>query len=97
MTIDYDRDQLSYALANALKERDEARHEIEGWRNKWDCAVTMGAKAENERDEALHKLEICMAANSDVARIARERDEAIAQNAKLRDIADGAIKLGQSQ
>jgi hypothetical protein len=25
MTIDYDRDQLSYALANALRERDEAR------------------------------------------------------------------------
>jgi hypothetical protein len=28
MTIDYDRDQLSYALANALKERDEAREQI---------------------------------------------------------------------
>tara|TARA_R110000868_G_scaffold382554_1_gene649171 strand:- start:39 stop:221 length:183 start_codon:yes stop_codon:yes gene_type:complete len=25
MIIDYDKDQLSYALANALKERDEAR------------------------------------------------------------------------
>jgi hypothetical protein len=34
------------------RERDEARHEIEGWRNKWDCAVTMGARAEIERDEA---------------------------------------------
>jgi len=29
-----------------------------------------------ERDEARHKLELCMAANSDVARIAKERDEA---------------------
>jgi hypothetical protein len=26
--IDYDKDQLSYALANALKERDEAREEV---------------------------------------------------------------------
>ena len=28
MRIDYDKDQLSYALANALKERDEAREEV---------------------------------------------------------------------
>jgi hypothetical protein len=28
MTIDYDRDQLSYALANALRERDEAREQV---------------------------------------------------------------------
>jgi hypothetical protein len=79
MTIDYDRDQLSYALANALKERDEAREafviatdqmviaqgkvreankerdearkEIEGWKNKWECAVEMAARAENECEE----------------------------------------------
>jgi hypothetical protein len=25
MRVDYDKDQLAYALANALKERDEAR------------------------------------------------------------------------
>jgi len=29
MRIDYDKDQLSYALANALKERDEAREMVE--------------------------------------------------------------------
>jgi hypothetical protein len=34
------------------RERDEARHEIEGWRNKWECAVEMAARAEVERDEA---------------------------------------------
>jgi hypothetical protein len=33
-------------------------------------------KLERERDEARHKLELCMAANSDVARIAKERDKA---------------------
>ena len=44
-----------------------------------------------ERNEALHKLELCMAANSDVARIARERDEAQKQTAKLISIAERAI------
>jgi hypothetical protein len=34
------------------RERDEARHEIKGWRNKWGCAVEMAARAEVERDEA---------------------------------------------
>jgi len=34
MTINYDRDQLSYALANALKERDEARDAL-------DCLLTV--------------------------------------------------------
>jgi hypothetical protein len=29
MIIDYDKDQLSYALANALKERDEAREKYD--------------------------------------------------------------------
>jgi hypothetical protein len=28
MRVDYDKDQLSYALANALKERDEAREAL---------------------------------------------------------------------
>jgi len=27
MVIDYDKDQLSYALANALKERDDAQRD----------------------------------------------------------------------
>jgi hypothetical protein len=30
------------------RERDEARHEIQGWKNKFDCAVDMAARAENE-------------------------------------------------
>jgi hypothetical protein len=28
MRVDYDKDQLAYALANALKERDEAREAL---------------------------------------------------------------------
>jgi hypothetical protein len=38
------------------RERDEARHEIEGWRNKWECAVEMAARAENERDDLRDRL-----------------------------------------
>ena len=34
------------------RERDEARAAIEGWENKWKCAVEMAALAEVERDEA---------------------------------------------
>lgn len=56
MRIDYDKDQLAYALANALKERDEAREAILGWENKWRCAVDMAARAELERDDAFNKL-----------------------------------------
>jgi hypothetical protein len=39
------------------RERDEARHEIEGWSNKWECAVEMAARAEIERDEARYESE----------------------------------------
>jgi len=38
------------------KERDDARHEIEGWKNKFNCAVDMGARAENESDEQARLL-----------------------------------------
>jgi hypothetical protein len=37
--------------------RDSCRdHEIEGWKNKWECAVEMAARAENERDEVREKI-----------------------------------------
>jgi hypothetical protein len=38
-------------LMDVTNERDKARHEIEGWKNKWECAVDMAARAENQRDE----------------------------------------------
>jgi hypothetical protein len=49
-------------------------------------------KVERERDNARHKLDLCMAANSDVARIAKERDDARGHIAELRYIADTAIE-----
>lgn len=65
-----------------LKERNEAirqRNETnESSKYAVDCAI-------RERDEARHKLELCMAANSDVARIAKERDEARAELEMWRD------------
>lgn len=45
------------ALCRKLeRERDEARHEIEGWRNKWECAVEMAARAEIELDDLRGRL-----------------------------------------
>jgi len=35
----------------AIRERDDAQNEILGWKNKWDCAIEMGARAENALDE----------------------------------------------
>jgi hypothetical protein len=64
----------------------------DNWYDRIDSIENHSKRFVRERDEAQHKLEICMAANSDVARIAKERDEARAQNAKLRDIAERAIK-----
>lgn len=34
----------------------DLRNEIEGWKNKWTCAVEMAAKAENERDTLKKEL-----------------------------------------
>ena len=50
----YKNDHRPNLIEHARKlerERDEARNEIIGWRNKWDCAIEMGARAECERDE----------------------------------------------
>jgi len=52
----------------------------------WDGPVVdLCRRLERERDEARHKLELCMAANSDVARIAKERDEARTELEMWRD------------
>jgi hypothetical protein len=59
MKVDYDKDQLAYALANALKERDEARElhrkalsEREATEKEVDAMLERSLKAERERDEA---------------------------------------------
>jgi hypothetical protein len=60
------------------------------------CACEVeGEFADGFRDEARHKLELCMAANSDVARIAKERNEALDQVKELIYIAERAIALAE--
>jgi hypothetical protein len=45
--------QRPLLIEDFKRERDEARNNIEGWENKWRCAVDMAARAELERDDAL--------------------------------------------
>ena len=49
MRVDYDKDQLAYALANALKERDEAREKAERYRIEANSMMM-------QRDEARESL-----------------------------------------
>ena len=56
MRIDYDKDQLAYALANALKERDEARTDLEFRRGLYKVQEQYLETARRERDEAREAL-----------------------------------------
>jgi hypothetical protein len=56
----------------------------DNWYDRLDRLEVDAKRFVRERDEARHKLELCMAANSDVARIAKERDEARDQLIHLR-------------
>jgi uncharacterized coiled-coil DUF342 family protein len=60
-------------IAQLRRERDKARHEIEGLKNKWNAAVEMAARAENERDEARAGRQ---AYKQLAVKHAQERDEA---------------------
>jgi hypothetical protein len=86
-----DLQDITDELNNLLHERDEARELLAKSLVRGDLALEETKKSkeallwsdiqdkralQRERDEARHKLELCMAANSDVARIAKERDEA---------------------
>jgi hypothetical protein len=53
MIIDYDKDQLAYALANALKERDEAREKYATEATEHMLNVN---KLCGERDEAREEI-----------------------------------------
>lgn len=37
------------------RERDELKNEISGWRNKWNYAIEIGARAMVERDAAIEQ------------------------------------------
>ena len=53
MIIDYDKNQLSYAVANALKERDYAREKAERYRREANKFMLQ----RDEAREALMKIE----------------------------------------
>jgi hypothetical protein len=57
MRIDYDKDQLSYALANALKERNEARQQYDNLATEHMLAVNKLCKELDDAKEALMKIE----------------------------------------
>ena len=56
-SLEKEKIALNYFIKRGISERDEYRNEIEGWRNKWECAVDMAARAENERDEASRMID----------------------------------------
>jgi regulator of replication initiation timing len=65
------------------------------WYDRYDRLEVDACRFVRERDEARHKLELCMAANSDVARIAKERDEALDQVKELIYIGERSIALAE--
>jgi hypothetical protein len=82
--VDYDKDQLAYALANAIKERDEAREAAAKWESSFDAMERAGAEQARRADE-----------NREWAlRAERERDEARELCRELSDLV--AYGLGQS-
>jgi hypothetical protein len=93
--IDYDKDQLAYALANALKERDEANKELHKQLVQFDHLFDEAEKIRIERDEARDIVEKLSKQGLDIMdenkSLKRERDEAREQNAKLREIAESAV------
>ena len=70
MTIDYDKDQLAYALANALKERDEAREDLEHWKSEYEIVVSRLCGIKHERDNGI------IAENEIIPVLRKERDDA---------------------
>jgi hypothetical protein len=98
MTIDYDRDQLSYALANALRERDEAREQIDNIRKMLSESGEAVGNGEHDYSiidmiENLIKSKGYFVRKSDSLERERERDEAREQNTKLLDKLDQLYRI----
>jgi len=65
-------------------------NEILGWKNKWECAVEMAARAEVERDEAReawYQMQSSFERSRDeVEKLIRERDEAREEAHRFRSL-----------
>lgn len=84
------RDKARELHRNALREREATEKEVDAMlqraqkaereRDKWEETASLYCKNSEfnreMREKVERELELCMAANSDVARIAKERDEA---------------------
>ncbi len=75
------------------RERDEARNKIEEWKNKWNIAVEMAARAENESEEQARLLGM-----------SAEREESVRgklfmlerELAKLREAAKSVVEVWET-
>lgn len=108
MRVDYDKEQLAYALANALKERDEAmKHlkEIEEYgTEEINSAIELRQKLATallERDEAIEfsnsRIQLTDNLYRQITGLLDDLEEYKKENAKLRDIAERAIQLLQAE
>jgi len=92
---------------DARRERDEAQYKLEDARQSLEVALGDLSEAKRERDEAreeLRDIRLNLGADAEgytllhaVCALQNERDELLERNAKLRDIADRALMLNQSQ
>ena len=57
LVTDSDAITLARTVVRVTKGLAEAQNEIIGWKNKWDCAVDMAARAENALDELAERLD----------------------------------------
>jgi len=57
MRVDYDKDQLAYALASALKERDIAEDERIDMAQQLESEKQCHDRCQNERDALVQKLD----------------------------------------
>jgi hypothetical protein len=87
-----DNPVAEFFSSSSTPETDAATHDLSDYGSPVLCSwgdwvdADFARKLERERDEARHKLELCMAANSDVARIAKERNEAREALSKIDEI-----------
>ena len=100
-TVDYEKDQLSYALANAIKERDEAIADRDIARlaamdsdRAHDRMVAELEKVYKERDDALSQI---VQAECRAERFCQERDEARDAAAKWESSSDAMERAGAEQ
>ena len=86
MRVDYDKNQLAYALANALKERNEAREELLEQARLLGMSSEREAKLISELDEARKKYDNLATEHMLVVnKLCNERDEALKESEYYRE------------